>query len=245
MELRRLLYRRLCRWITCSFELWPGAFVALDSKFARLSFQDVFCDPFYWQVFQWIRPAPRFVVDCGANCGHFTTLTEKCVLSLHGKSEAEYLLIEPNPEIADILRKSIGATGLGARTIIKQNLLGKKSGRARLWVQSKDYLTASMNLMPGGRPHVVEFLDLPSLIGDRWIDLMKIDFEGGEFDLVRHNLDLFKRVRTIFMELHTGTSAQRQELFDGLRSAGLTPLGEPLAAHGYELIIFHRPGDSA
>jgi len=66
MEFRSFLYRRLCRWITCSFTLWPGAWVAIDSKFARLSFQDVFCDPFYWQVFQWIRPAPKLVVDCAA-----------------------------------------------------------------------------------------------------------------------------------------------------------------------------------
>jgi FkbM family methyltransferase len=245
MEFQHFLYRRLCRWITCSFELWPGAFVAIDSKFARASFQDVFCDPFYWQIFHWITPAPRLVVDCGAHCGHFTLMSEKCLLSLHGKSEAEYLLIEPNPALADVLRKNIRAAGLAARTTIKQNLLGKKSGTATLWVQGNNYLTASMSPLPGGRPHVVEFLDLPSLVGDRTIDLMKIDIEGGEFDLVRCNLDLFKRVRTIFMELHTGTDGQRQELLDGLRSVGLVPLGEPLAAHGYELIIFHRPGVSA
>jgi FkbM family methyltransferase len=245
MEFRNFLYRRLCRWITCSFELWPGAVVPIDSKFARASFQDVFCDPFYWQVFHWIRPAPKLVIDCGAHCGHFTLMTEKCLLSLYGKSETEYLLIEPNPALAEALRNNIHAAGLGAKTTIKQNLLGKKTGSATLWVQGNNYLNASMNPLPGGRPYQVEFLDLSSLIGDRTIDLMKIDIEGGEFDLVRYNLDLFRKVRTIFMELHTGTSGQRQELLDGLRSVGLAQQGEPLAAHGYELIIFHRQGESA
>jgi FkbM family methyltransferase len=245
MEFQNFLYRRVCRWITCSFELWPGASVSIDSKFARASFQDVFCDPFYWQVFHWITPAPKLVIDCGAHCGHFTLMTEKCLLSRFGKSDTDYLLIEPNPAFAGILRKNIRAAGLSPRTTIKQNLLGRKSGSALLWVQGNNYLTASISPLSGARPHVVEFLDLPSLVGDRKIDLMKIDIEGGEFDLIRSNLDLFKQVRTIFMELHTGTSAQRQELFDGLRSVGLMPVGEPLPAHGFELIIFHRQSDIA
>ncbi len=68
---------------------------------------------------------------------------------------------------------------------------------------------------------------------------------GRKFALVRSNLGLRKQMRTISVDLHIGPSSQRQELFDGLQSVGLMPVGEPLPAHGFELIIFHRQSDIA
>ena len=69
---------------------------------------------------------------------------------------------------------------------------------------------------------------------------MKIDIEGGEFEMVRCNPELFSRVRTLFMELHDAPKAQHKEMMDSLAAAGLT-LAEPARhAHGYQLLIFHR-----
>jgi FkbM family methyltransferase len=241
MNVRSFLYRRLCRWVTCSFELWPGGNLAIDSKFDRSSFADVFCDPFYWQVFDWTVPVPRLVVDCGAHCGHFTLMTEKCLRWRHGKeTETKYILVEPNPNLIAVLQKNVASAGLGDRVSVKHNLVGKKSGTGTLWVQPKNYLTASVNQLSGGKPHQVGYLDLETATAGQTIDLMKIDIEGGEFELVRSNPELFKRVRTIFMELHSGQPGEREELIERLKNAGLLPRGEPLTVHGYELIIFER-----
>jgi len=105
MSFSSFLYRRLSRWITCEFEL-DGANqskIALKNKYEVASFKDVFCHPFYWQVFQWVKTPPKLVVDCGAHCGHFSLLADLCFASKFSSSDTRYLLIEPNPYLIPVI----------------------------------------------------------------------------------------------------------------------------------------------
>lgn len=60
---RSFLYRRLARWITCEVKLLGQHPLALDNKFQVNSLQDVFCHPFYWQLYNWLLEPPQQVVD--------------------------------------------------------------------------------------------------------------------------------------------------------------------------------------
>lgn len=240
MSWRNFLYRRLARWVTFEVHLWDQTTLSLGSKYDAASFADVFCDPFYWQAYDWITPAPRLVVDCGAHCGHFTILVERCIRARYGKSDTRYLLVEPNPRLIGTLTKNIRDVGLTDRVEIKQNLLGPKTGSAELWLNNHNFLGSGLTKSSGAMPHRVEFIDLSAVIGPRPIDLMKIDIEGGEFEMVRSNPELFARTQTIFMELHDAPEAKHQEMISSLAAAGLTLAVPARHAHGCQLLIFSR-----
>jgi FkbM family methyltransferase len=238
MSWRYFLYRRLAPWVSFEPRLWDEKRLSLRSKHEADSFSDVFCDPFYWRAFDLVEPAPNLVVDCGANCGHFTLLVEKCVRARQGDSQTKYLLIEPNPLLANTLTRNLSDAGISARCVVKRNLLGQRTGTGTLWVHDRNFLAAGLTRTPGARPFPIEYLDLSKEIGEQQVDLMKIDIEGGEFDLVRSSLELFTRVRTLFMELHDADGALHLELLTSLSRAGLRPALPLRKAHGHQLAIF-------
>lgn len=240
MTTQFFLYRRLSRWITCEFELENHAKVALSNKYEIASFKDVFCHPFYWQAFQWLKHSPKLIVDCGAHCGHFSILIDLCLKSKFGVSEANYVLVEPNPHLLAIIQKNLTDAALLDRANIHSALLGARSGTGKLWINSKNYLGTGLFSHAGATPVEVPFLDLAGVVQDQTIDLMKIDIEGGEFEFVRSNLHLLKQVNLLFMEVHQAEEQDHQELFQSLQSVGLHPVAQPIAAYGQQLIIFQR-----
>ena len=91
-DINFFLYRRLSRWITCRFNLFDNSKLSLTNKYEVASIQDVFFQPLYWQLFSLINQLPKLIVDCGANCGHFSILVEICIKYKFSSSNAEYLL---------------------------------------------------------------------------------------------------------------------------------------------------------
>lgn len=241
MSINFYLYRRLSRWITCELNLPGKSKIALHNKYEVASFQDVFCHPFYWRVYDWIHDPPKLVIDCGANCGHFSILSDLCLRAKFGSSNTEYILIEPNPFLIPLIHKNISDAELSDRVEVKQAILGNKLGYSTLWVNSKNYLTSSLHPTKGAQPHIVEYLDLLKVARDRKIDLLKIDIEGGEFEFVRSNLDLLTQVNLIFMELHQAPQEMHEEIFASLKLVGLHLATKPIESNGQKLVIFHRP----
>lgn len=240
MSIPFFLYRRLANWITCEFSFQNNKKIKLGNKYEVASFKDVFCHPFYWQLFQYIHDSPKLVVDCGAHCGHFTVLADICFHSKFSNVDTEYILIEPNPYLLPILKQNISDIDLNNRTQIKQGLLGEKSGTEKLWIKPKNYLATGLSYSKGAKPFEVPFIDIQELVGNRIIDLMKIDIEGGEFAFVRSNLDVFKRVNLIFMELHDASEELHHEIFNSLNSVGLNLAADPVVANGQKLLIWQR-----
>ena len=110
------LYRRLSQWITCEFGLSRRSKITLKNKFEVASFKDVFCHPFYWQLFHYISTPPQLVVDCGAHCGHFTILADICFRSKFSTLDTQYILIEPNPYLIPIIEKDIRDVAMQGKT---------------------------------------------------------------------------------------------------------------------------------
>ena len=243
MSWRYFLYRRLSRWVSFETRLWDDTWLSLRSKYDAASFSDVFCDPFYWQAYGWIDPAPKLVVDCGANCGHFTILAEKCIRARHGTSDTRYVLVEPNPLLMETLSRNLREAGLWDRSVIKQNLLGASGGSAMLWVNPRNFMSSGLTQTAGAKPYSVNFIDLADAVGpSSSIDLMKLDIEGGEYPLVRSNPRFFSRVKTLFLEMHGEDEAQHKELLEGLASAGMTQAVPARKAHGHQLLILTGKG---
>jgi FkbM family methyltransferase len=241
MSINSFLYRRLAPWITCEFKLAEESNLRLQNKYEVASFKDVFCHPFYWQVFQWVKSEPKLVVDCGAHCGHFSILADLCFQSKFGTGETQYILIEPNPHLLPIVQKNIKDATLETRTQFITGLLGgKRSGEDEIWIHPKNYLASGLNQTQGAKPYVVPYIDLSQVVGDRDIDLMKIDIEGGEFEFIPANLEIFKQVNLLFMELHEASDKKHQEILGLLKSIGLNSVAKPLEANGQQLMIFQR-----
>lgn len=236
-------YRRLSRWITCEFKFSQSSKLTLKNKYEVASFKDVFCHPFYWQVFQYLPEAPKLIVDCGAHCGHFSILTDICISSKFETSDARYVLVEPNPYLIPVIKKNIQDAGLEKRTLIQQGLLGPKSGSDTLWIDPKNYLATGLAENNRAEPHELSYLDLAESISSQTIDIIKIDIEGGEFEFINANLELFKQVNLIFMELHEASPEKHSKLLGQLESVGLSLARQPLKCHGQQLVIFHRSND--
>ena len=239
-NLQFFLYRRLARWITCEFGLSSNVKITLPDKYEVASFKDVFCHPFYWQIFHYVAQSPKLVLDCGAHCGHFTVLADICFQSKFGISATEYILVEPNPYLIPVIFKNLENASLLDRTQVKQGLLGCISNQDKLWIPRKNYLAASLHPVHGAKSYQVQPLDLIDVIGDQVVDLMKIDIEGGEFNLVHSNLAILSKVNLLFMELHDAPDDKHKQLFRELASVGLYTTDKPIEAHGQQLVIFQR-----
>jgi FkbM family methyltransferase len=240
MNPNAFLYRRFSQWITCELRILFDSKIKLTSKYELASFNDVFCHPFYWQVFKYLEKQPQLIVDCGAHCGHFTILSEICIRTKFGAVNTEYILVEPNPFLIPIIEKNLKDADIYERADIKQGLLGSKSGQDTLWINKKNYLTASLQTQKNSNAYQVNYIDLLKVVGDRSIDLIKIDIEGGEYDFIPANLRLLSQTNLVFIEIHSETEQMQNELYKSLESVGLQIADKPIKNEHHQLLIFQR-----
>lgn len=238
---RAFLYRRLARWITCEVHLLGRHTLALDSKYQTNSLQDVICHPFYWQLFGWLPHPPELVVDLGAHCGHFSMLADTCFQIQFSKSEPEYILVEPNPNLIKVIHRNLQRSGLCQRHLVHQGLVGgPRTGSATLWVSPKNFLSASLNPGLQTKGMAAQFFDLESLANGRRIDLLKVDIEGAEFEFVDQYPELVGRVQALMIEIHDASESKQQRLYAQLQSSGLRLKAPPIEHSGYRLAMFQR-----
>ncbi|NEO93680.1 MAG: hypothetical protein F6K56_27160 [Moorea sp. SIO3G5] len=160
MSTSSFLYRRLSPWITCEFKLSNQKTIALKNKYEIASFKDVFCHPFYWQVFHWVKQPPNLVVDCGAHCGHFSIMADICFKSKFINSSVNYILVEPNPYLIPVINKNLQDADLDSRSYLKQGLLGAKSGSNKLWINHNNYLATGLHHNSKSKPCEIPYVNL-------------------------------------------------------------------------------------
>ncbi|MGO8697757.1 MAG: FkbM family methyltransferase [Limisphaerales bacterium] len=240
---KAFLYRRCAGLVTCQVEL-PGRHpLALDSKFQVNSLQDVFFHPFYWQLFHWVDKPPALVVDLGAHCGHFSMLADVCFQLRFKGTQPEYLLVEPNPQLLPVIRRNLARSGLCPHYELKHGVIGKRTGTTTLWVSPHNFLSASLQKNGSGRGVSVEYLDLDQLVGNRQVDLLKIDIEEAEYEFARNYPKLLQGVQRLMIEIHAAPDAQQQELLGIFEQAGLHMACKPLEHAGFQLAMLHREGE--
>lgn len=211
----------------------------LNSKYAVASVSDVFCHPFYWQLYSEMKSRPVNVIDMGAHLGHFDLLVETCSKAKFGvdSGETRYFVFEQNPKLQRALRQNLNELD----AMIFPHLLGTPSGTGVLYVNSRNFLTSS-RLRSSGHPRGVEvsFANLAEVLPAGSLDIVKIDIEGGEYELIAEQPEFLERTNLLLIEAHQEKQSVRQSMMQAFHSAGLSQCGETVVANGQDLMMFRR-----
>lgn len=141
----------------------------------------------YWE--SWITLAmlrvlkPGMVaVDVGANYGYYSVLMGRCV----GR-DGKVFSFEPNPHIADLLRKSMWISGIRQIDEIHQEAAYSTTGEnVRFFFSDERPMNARV---ADSKPYEGEIIDVPTarlddVLPER-VDFIKIDAEGAEREIWR------------------------------------------------------------
>lgn len=160
-----------------------------------------------------LRPGGIFV-DLGANVGWFTLLASSIV-----GPEGHVYSFEPQPSIANYLRRTLTLNDLQSRVSFHQAGVWHQSGSMRLaWADNSENHGAS-HLMPGDIDAsvgtLVDLITLDSL-GLKRCDLIKMDIEGAEPRAMQGAEQLLSTCRPVILsELNAGQLAAVTEVKPG------------------------------
>ncbi|MGH2637631.1 MAG: FkbM family methyltransferase, partial [Actinomycetota bacterium] len=167
-------------------------------------------------VFEQALSQGMLVVDCGAHIGLHTVLAADRV-----GPEGTVIALEPDPVNLDALRSNVEANGVADRVEIVEAAASDRPGSVRLHLDSNldVSMRATSSIDPrGGFPGAVRDrvggsdslrssvevrgVTLDEVIGDRRVDVAKIDVEGAEAEVVRGMEKAVRRSRgsTVFIE---------------------------------------------
>ena len=144
------------------------------------------------------------VIDCGANIG--VSLLYIKIRAPH----ARVLCFEPNPAARAVLEKNIAANGWGKEVRVFPYALGKTKGSTEFFVEGQEATSSgggvARHIKKKGQilnAYTVD-VDVLSAYITSAIDFLKIDIEGGEFDvleeLIMHNK--LQHVAQLQLEYH-------------------------------------------
>ncbi len=183
---------------------------------------------------------PIRVIDCGANIGMSLLYIKIRVPHAH------VLCFEPNPAALAVLEKNIEANNWENEVQVFPYALGKEKGTANFFVENR-VATSS-----GGRTdsyvknkdrtinsYTVD-VDILSHHINSNVDLLKIDIEGGEFDVLEDLIahDKLRYVATLQLEYHYFPEMATRPLSDMLvllESNGFRTFVQP-TAHPHQII---------
>jgi FkbM family methyltransferase len=163
-------------------------------------------------------PDVRRVVDLGANVGY------SCLYWLWKYPDATVIAFEPHPEHLRILEQHLSVNNVVRQVSIMSVAAGTEDGHAYLGnAGSSSTLRREKSAFPVHRSAFpVQVVDVFNVLGGMLIDLLKIDIEGGEYDLLADARFASLNVRSVVVEWHNrnGREDGREWCFDRLRAAG-------------------------
>lgn len=182
---------------------------------------------------------PNFlVVDGGANIGTFA------IYAASRATNVRVIAIEANSALVDLLRRNAEANS-HLNIEILNAALGPVDGKVRFYCipsggsLSKDYDHTARAL----EIQEVSIESVLARFGLAEIDLLKLDIEGGEFELLRHPESLAK-VKRLVMEIHKGsTSAEMVSI--KLRTLGFSCYTKIGSVPGHPVYIYATRKESA
>lgn len=137
------------------------------------------------------------VVDVGANIGL------SCLYWAHLFASAKIFAFEPHPVHVEMLKRHLQLNDLMDRVTVFNGAAGPSDGEA---VLSDASLCSSLVTADESGGQRVPVFDLYRVLGNRRIDLMKMDVEGYEYPILSDDRFASLLPRTIVMEWHN-TSA--------------------------------------
>ena len=152
----------------------------------------VFCVLDYADPKKTHRPVRR-VVDLGANIGC------SCLFWSREYPDCTVEAFEPHATHLEMLRENLRRNGLEGRVVVHPAAAGIRQGHMFLSDQGMSS-RVSAEWRPGDLS--VPVVDFFEVVGDRPIDLLKIDIEGSEYSLLADARFAKLPVRTLVLEWH-------------------------------------------
>jgi FkbM family methyltransferase len=177
----------------------------------------------YWEMWNTeaivslIKPGMT-VLDVGAHCGYFSVLIGDLV-----GPEGRVLCFEPNPPIAELLRRTVAINGHDRRTTVHEVALGDAQGIASLAVPANEPKNAHIVLAgPSEGTVQVPVVRTDQIPGALGADFIKIDAEGAEEAIWRGLSGILAQDRplTILLEFTSGRYADAAGFLDDILSHG-------------------------
>lgn len=172
------------------------------------------------------------IVDIGANIGAF---------SIYAASQAENVRIyayEPMPENFEVCRQNIDINDLGSTVKAFRAGVAERAGPRRLYLSGSPFHTL-IQKDDTGPSCEINCTTLEDIFVDNqleYIDLLKIDCEGAEYEILYNLPDAyFNKIKSIRMEYHN--KAKPKENIDELRKF--------LVEKGYIVTSFRRDSSSS
>jgi len=162
-----------------------------------------------WEVFVnkvYLPPRPispesvKTIVDVGANVGYSLVFLARCFPA------AELIGFEPHPDNARQAIANIASNRLVGRATLKIAAAGVRPGTAFITDDSaRSRVISEYDAGPGNgtkRLGPIEILDFFETVKSRKIDLLKLDCEGGEYDIIFDPRFEDLRARFLVLEWH-------------------------------------------
>jgi FkbM family methyltransferase len=157
-------------------------------------------------------PADAVVVDIGANIGDFSLqVAQRC-------PSGKVLAVEPVAEHVRILRDHVAMNRCHQITCV-HGAVGAVEGITEIAIAG----VRSRQNSDGKRTELVRQTTLQQLLDDhglRYVDLLKLDCEGAEWDILPAAEEAFPRIRQICMEYHCERGWTADRLASWLRARG-------------------------
>jgi FkbM family methyltransferase len=135
---------------------------------------------------------PKIIVDCGANIGMSTLFFKRKYRN------SQIISIEPDKDNYELLQKNI--TNIEGVYPINKALWNHSNGVKLMLNESQDSHSAiDSSDFDTQTITIEEILDRYSF---EKIDILKIDIEGGEFELFKENCAWLEKIKVIVIELH-------------------------------------------
>ncbi|MGH8961043.1 MAG: FkbM family methyltransferase [Jatrophihabitantaceae bacterium] len=187
---------------------------------ARVPVYEIFAEDCY-RLAWFLGPLlqrPIRVVDVGGHVGTFSVrLTQ-----LHQRATVQ--AFEPSATTATFLRRNVAQNGVAERVTVREAALAATSGYA---VFDDNGAGSGLNGLAAaghstGTATKVETVAFDEVVADAPVDVVKIDCEGGEFDLVLGSSpQSWASVQRVVIEWHPVTGHAWPELRDYFAKVGL------------------------
>lgn len=171
---------------------------------------------------------PSSIIDLGGNVGMFSLWARNCF------PEAEIHCYEPNQDLWPFL--SLNLEGLGVK--IFQSAVANRRGRGKV-LDTEDNRCCRLALAEDGVVVVDSFFDVIDRM-NREVDLLKIDIEGGEWDLfLLENQNCLRKIKRIVMEYHEVNSQKLADLLKLVKLHGFS-VDHVFSNQGFGVLWMHR-----
>lgn len=153
----------------------------------------------YWEMWltQFVAKTIKdgmFVLDVGANFGYYSVL----MADLVGPS-GKVIAIEPNPRAAQAAEASLSINGFRDRSTVIQAAASDEPGTVMFHVPYKEPKNATIvpegHISPDADTFSVPTVTLDEVCRNQKVDFIKIDAEGGEYNIFRGMQTILKRDR--------------------------------------------------